>query len=72
MILKIKEEKKEIELRKNVEAGKCFKIIIQTYNHLIKEVEVFPEMTIDILKNIIHTIILRKNIIKIIYFLEKI
>ena len=52
----IKEEKKEIELRKNVEAGKCFKIIIQTYNHLIKEVEVFPEMTIDILKNIIEKI----------------
>jgi hypothetical protein len=48
------EEKKElIELRKNVEAGKCFKIIIQTYNHLIKEVEVYPEMTIDTLKNII-------------------
>ena len=53
----IKEEKKEIiELRKNVEAGKCFKIIIQTYNHLIKEVEVYPEMTIDILKNIIEKI----------------
>ena len=52
----IKEEKKEIELRKNVEAGKCFKIIIQTYNHLIKEVEVYPEMTIDMLKNIIEKI----------------
>ena len=48
----IKDEK-EILLRKNVEAGKTFKIIIQTYNHLIKEIEVYPEMTIDELKNII-------------------
>ena len=47
------EEKKEfIELRKNVETGKCFKIIIQTYGHLIKEIEVYPEMTIEILKNL--------------------
>ena len=50
---KITEEKKEISLRKNVEAGKTFKIIIQTYNHLIKELEVFPEMTIDALKDLI-------------------
>ena len=48
----IKDEK-EILLRKNIEAGKTFKIIIQTYNHLIKEIEVYPEMTIDELKNII-------------------
>ena len=52
----IKEEKEEIELRKNVESGKCFKIIIQTYNHLIKEVEVYPEMTIDALKDIIEKV----------------
>ena len=51
-----KEEKEFIELRKNVEAGKCFKIIIQTYNHLVKEVEVYPEMTIDALKNLIEKI----------------
>ena len=50
---KITEEKKEISLRKNVEAGKTFKIIIQTYNHLIKEIEVYPEMTIDTLKDLI-------------------
>ena len=49
----IKKENEEIELRKNVEAGKCFKVIIQTYNHLIKEVEVYPEMTIGELKDII-------------------
>ena len=48
-----KDEKEFIELRKNVEAGKCFKIIIQTYNHLVKEVEVYPEMTIDSLKSLI-------------------
>ena len=47
------EKEKEISLRKNVEAGKTFKIIIQTYNHLIKELEVYPEMTIDELKNLI-------------------
>ena len=47
------EEKKEISLRQNVESGKTFKIIIQTYNHLIKELEVYPEMTVDILKNLI-------------------
>ena len=47
------EEKKEIFLRQNVESGKTFKIIIQTYNHLIKELEVYPEMTVDILKNLI-------------------
>ena len=52
----MKEEKEVIELRKNVEDGKCFKIIIQTYNHLIKEVEVYPEMTIDELKNLIEKI----------------
>ena len=46
-------ENKEIELRSNVKDGTFFKIIIQTYNHLIKEIEVFPEMTIDELKNII-------------------
>lgn len=51
-----KEEKELIELRKNVEDGKCFKIIIQTYNHLIKELEVYPEMTIDALKNLIEKI----------------
>ena len=50
---KITEEKQEISLRKNVEAGKTFKIIIQTYNHLIKEIEVYPEMTIDTLKDLI-------------------
>ena len=44
---------KEISLRKNVESGKSFKIIIQTYNHLIKEIIVYPEMTIDELKNLI-------------------
>jgi hypothetical protein len=49
----IKDNKEEIELRKNVEAGKCFKVIIQTYNHLIKELEVYPEMTIEGLKNLI-------------------
>ena len=48
-----KEKNKEIELRKNVESGKSFKIIIQTYNHLIKELVVYPEMTIDMLKNLI-------------------
>ena len=49
----IKEENEEIELRKNVEDGKYFKVIIQTYNHLIKDVEVYPEMTIGELKDII-------------------
>ena len=53
LVEEIKNNKEEIELRKNVEAGKCFKVIIQTYNHLIKEVEVYPEMTIDALKNVI-------------------
>ena len=48
----IKEEK-EISLRKNVESGKTFKIIIQTYNHLMKNIEVYPEMTVDELKNLI-------------------
>lgn len=52
----INDEKEEIELRKNVEDGKCFKIIIQTYNHLIKEIEVYPEMTIDTLKSIIEKV----------------
>ena len=49
----IKEQNEEIELRKNVEDGKYFKVIIQTYNHLIKDVEVYPEMTIGELKDII-------------------
>ena len=48
-----KEENKEISLRKDVESGKIFKIIIQTYNHLIKEIEVYPEMTINNLKDLI-------------------
>jgi len=49
----IKEENEEIELRKNVEDGKYFKVIIQTYNHLIKDMEEYHEMTIGELKDII-------------------
>lgn len=48
--------KERVELRKNVENGKYFKIIIQTYNHLIKEIEVYPEMTIEELKDDIEKI----------------
>ena len=66
------EEKQIIELRKNVEAGKCFKIIIQTYNHLVKELEVFPEMTIDLLKNIIEkTFMVSKEHQELLYLVYK-
>ena len=63
---------KEISLRKNVESGKTFKIIIQTYNHLIKEVEVYPEMTIDELKNLIEkTFMVSKEHQELLYIVYK-
>ena len=66
------EEKEFIELRKNVEAGKCFKIIIQTYNHLVKELEVYPEMTIDALKNLIEkTFMVSKEHQELLYLVYK-
>ena len=42
-----------MSLRKDVEANKKFSIVIQTYNHIVKELEVFPEMTIGELKLLI-------------------
>jgi hypothetical protein len=42
-----------MSLRKDVEANQKFSIVIQTYNHIVKEIEVFPEMNIGQLKSLI-------------------
>ena len=42
-----------MSLRKDVEANQKFSIVIQIYNHIVKELEIFPEMNIDQLKSLI-------------------
>ena len=54
-------EVNQVEIRKNVESGQKFKVLIQTYNHLIKEIEVYPEMTIGELKEQIEIAFLVKK-----------
>ena len=59
-------------LRKDVEANKKFSIVIQTYNHIVKELEVFPEMTIGELKLLIEkNFMVKKEYQELLYLVYK-
>ena len=61
-----------MSLRKDVEANKKFSIVIQTYNHIIKELEVFPEMTIGELKLLIEkNFMVKKEYQELLYLVYK-
>lgn len=59
-------------LRKNISVYQKFKIIIQTYNSIVREIEVYSEMTIQELKLIIEQILgIRKNYQELLYLVYK-
>ena len=61
-----------MSLRKDVEANKKFSIVIQTYNHIVKELEVFPEMTIGELKLLIEkNFMVKKEYQELLYLVYK-
>jgi len=61
-----------IEIRKNIPSGKTFKVIIQTYAHLIKEIQIFPEMTIAELKEEIENVFkVRKEYQELLYLVYR-
>ena len=61
-----------IEIRKNIQSGKTFKVIIQTYAHLIKEIQIFPEMTIAELKEEIENVFkVRKEYQELLYLVYR-
>jgi hypothetical protein len=61
-----------MSLRKEVEANQKFNIIIQTYNHVIRELEVFPEMTIGQLKVLIEEkLMIKKEYQELLYLVYK-
>ena len=61
-----------IEIRKNIPNGKTFKVIIQTYAHLIKEIQVYPEMTIGELKEEIERVFkVRKEYQELLYLVYR-
>lgn len=65
-------ENNQCELRKNVQTGQKFKVVIQTYNHLIRELEVYPEMKIGELKDLIESYFLvRKEYQELLYLVYK-
>ena len=62
----------KVEIRKNVESGQKFKVLVQTYNHLIKEIEVYPEMTIGELKEQIEiAFLVRKEYQELLYLVYR-
>ena len=61
-----------MSLRKDVEANKKFSIVIQTYNHVVKEIEVFPEMKIGELKSLIEEkFMVKKEYQELLYLVYK-
>lgn len=61
-----------IELRKNVSSGELFQIIIQTYNQDLFELEVYPDMSIGVLrKNIEDKFKIKKEYQELIYIIYK-
>ena len=63
---------KIIEIRKNIPNGKTFKVIIQTYAHLIKEIQIYPEMTIGELKEEIERVFkVRKEYQELLYLVYR-
>ena len=61
-----------MSLRKDVEANQKFSIVIQTYNHVVKEIEVFPEMNIGQLKSLIEEkFMVKKEYQELLYLVYK-
>ena len=61
-----------MSLRKDVEANQKFSIVIQTYNHIVKEIEVFPEMNIGQLKSLIEEkFMVKKDYQELLYLVYK-
>ena len=61
-----------MSLRKDVEANQKFSIVIQTYNHIVKEIEVFPEMKIGELKSLIEEkFMVKKEYQELLYLVYK-
>ena len=61
-----------MSLRKEVEANQKFSIVIQTYNHIVKEIEVFPEMNIGQLKSLIEEkFMVKKEYQELLYLVYK-
>jgi hypothetical protein len=61
-----------MSLRKDVEANQKFSIVIQTYNHIVKEIEVFPEMNIGQLKSLIEEkFMVKKEYQELLYLVYK-
>ena len=61
-----------MSLRKDVEANKKFSIVIQTYNHVVKEIDVFPEMKIGELKSLIEEkFMVKKEYQELLYLVYK-
>ena len=61
-----------MSLRKDVEANQKFSIVIQTYNHVVKEIDVFPEMKIGELKSLIEEkFMVKKEYQELLYLVYK-
>ena len=61
-----------MSLRKDVEANQTFSIVIQTYNHVVKEIDVFPEMKIGELKSLIEEkFMVKKEYQELLYLVYK-
>ena len=59
-------------LRKDVEANTKFSVVVQTYNHVVKELEVFPEMKIGELKILIEkNLMIKKEYQELLYLVYK-
>ena len=59
-------------LRKDVEANTKFSVVVQTYNHVVKELEVFPEMKIGELKLLIEkNLMIKKEYQELLYLVYK-
>ena len=61
-----------MSLRKDVEANTKFSVVVQTYNHAVKELEVFPEMKIGELKILIEkNLMIKKEYQELLYLVYK-
>ena len=61
-----------MSLRKDVEANTKFSVVVQTYNHVVKELEVFPEMKIGELKILIEkNLMIKKEYQELLYLVYK-
>lgn len=68
----VNEVNEKIVLRKNVCNGQMFSIVTQTYNHVVKEICVYPEMTIGELKERIEdAFLVRKEYQELLYLVYK-